>query len=64
MTCTQLKERSVLNTIDFERCIWDADYRHRVKSLLNDTRSDVTAPANQNEIEPRPTPCATTRRPS
>jgi hypothetical protein len=32
--------------IDIERCVWDLDYRRRIKQLLN-TGVDVVA-ANQN----------------
>lgn len=35
-------------TIDFDRCVWDEQYRSRIKQALNYPRRAVIASANEN----------------
>ncbi len=36
------------DSLDFERCIWDLDYRSKVKRMLNFRTDARAATANQN----------------
>lgn len=39
--------------LDFDRCIWDVDYRQIVKGILNDNQPDRPVPSMNG---PRPVP--------